>query len=193
VVFILADDLGWGDLGCYGSLHNNTPVLDKLARDGIRFTHGYATSATCSPTRIGLYTGRYPGRLSAGLEEPLGTRDAEHGIPSDHPTLPSLLRDAGYRTAIVGKWHCGWMPWFSPIKAGFETFYGNLDGAVDYFGHYDTAGLPDLWDGEEQVTEEGYYTDTVARHAAEYVRQAGTRAVLPAGGLHRSALALGRA
>lgn len=173
VVFILADDLGWGDLGCYGSLHNDTPVLDKLARDGIRFTHGYATSATCSPTRIGLYTGRYPGRLKAGLEEPLGTRDAEHGIPADHPTLPSLLRDAGYRTAMIGKWHCGWMPWFSPVKAGFETFYGNLDGAVDYFGHYDTAGEPDLWDGEQPVSEDGYYTDIVARHAADYVRQAG--------------------
>ncbi len=174
IVFILADDLGWGDLGCYGSLHNNTPVLDQLGRDGIRFTHGYATSATCSPTRISLYTGRYPGRLEAGLEEPLGTRDAEHGIPTDHPTLPSLLRDSGYRTAMFGKWHCGWLPWFSPVKAGFETFYGNLDGALDYFGHYDTAGLPDLWDGEQPVQEDGYYTEIVSRRAADYIRSAGS-------------------
>lgn len=144
IVFIFADDLGWGDLGVYGSLHNRTPAIDQLARDGVRFTHAYATSATCSPTRIGLYTGRYPGRLTAGLEEPLGTRDEHHGIPHDHPTLPSLLRDAGYRTAMFGKWHCGWLPWFSPVRAGFEVFFGNLGGAMDYFSHIDTAGRPDL-------------------------------------------------
>ncbi|CEI48035.1 N-acetylgalactosamine-6-sulfate sulfatase [Propionibacterium freudenreichii] len=173
IVFILADDLGWGDLGCFGSLHNRTPSLDALASQGLRFTHGYATSATCSPTRLGLYTGRYPGRLTAGLEEPLGTRDEHHGIPADHPTLPSLLVDVGYRTAMIGKWHCGWLPWFSPLKAGFQTFYGNLDGAVDYFGHFDTSGQPDLWDGEEPVTEQGYYTEIIGRHAAAYIREAG--------------------
>jgi Sulfatase len=91
IVFILGDDLGWGDLGVYGSLHHRTPRIDTLARDGVRFTHAYSTSATCSPTRLGLYTGRYPGRLVAGLEEPLRTRDEQHGIPHDHPTLPSLV------------------------------------------------------------------------------------------------------
>lgn len=173
IVFILGDDLGWADLGIYGSLHHKTPVLDRLARDGVRFTHAYSTSCTCSPTRLGLYTGRYPGRLTAGLEEPLRTRDEHHGIPHDHPTLPSLLRDSGYRTAMFGKWHCGWLPWFSPIKAGFEVFFGNLDGAMDYFSHIGTDGKPDLYEGEVAVEQLGYYTDMVADRSAQYIRDAG--------------------
>ena len=170
IVFIFADDLGWGDIGCFGSLHNETPVLDQLAADGLRLTHAYSTSSTCSPTRIGFYTGRYPGRIVAGTEEPLTTRDDQHGIPHDHPTLPSLLRDSGYRTAMFGKWHCGWLPWFSPIKSGFETFFGNLDGAMDYFSHIDTAGVHDLYEGETEVEEVGYYTQIVSRKSAQYIR-----------------------
>ncbi len=169
IVFIFADDLGWGDLGCFGSLHNATPHIDGIAADGLRLTHAYATSATCSPTRIGFYTGRYPGRLVAGLEEPLTTRDEHHGIPHQHPTLQSLLKNAGYRTGMFGKWHCGWLPWFSPIKSGFETFFGNLDGAMDYFSHIDTAGVHDLYEGEVEVEEVGYYTEIVAAKSAEYI------------------------
>lgn len=170
ILFILADDLGWGDLGSYGSLHNSTPHIDRLAAEGLRFTDAYAGSATCSPTRISLYTGRYPGRLAGGLQEPIGCRDEETGIPADHPTLPSLLKDAGYTTAMFGKWHCGYLPWFSPLRIGFETFFGNLDGAVDYFSHIDTAGQPDLWEGETPVEEVGYYTELVSRRASEYIR-----------------------
>jgi len=173
IVFIFADDLGWGDLGCYGSLHNNTPHLDRLASQGVRFSHAYAASATCSPTRIAFYTGRYPGRLIAGLEEPLTTRDEHHGIPHEHSTLPSLLRDSGYRTAMFGKWHCGWLPWFSPLRIGFDTFFGNLDGAMDYFSHIDTAGQHDLYEGETEVHEVGYYTELVSERAADFIRSQG--------------------
>lgn len=169
LIFILADDLGWMDLGCYGSPHIRTPVLDRLAAGGVRFTHAYAGSCWCSATRYALYTGRHPGRLPAGLEEPLRTRDAEHGIPHNHPTLPSLLVDGGYATAMFGKWHCGWLPWYSPIKAGFQTFYGNLDGAVDYFEHFGTLGEPDLYEGETPVEETGYYTWLISDHAAEWI------------------------
>jgi arylsulfatase A-like enzyme len=170
IVFILADDLGWGDLGCYGSLHNSTPTLDRLAAQGLRFTHGYSGSATCSPTRISLYTGRYPGRLEAGLQEPIVLRDERTGIPADHPTLPSLLRDGGYATAMFGKWHCGFLPWFSPLRIGFDTFFGNLDGAMDYFSHIDTAGLPDLYEGETPIEEYGYYTEMISHRASDYIR-----------------------
>ena len=170
IVFIFADDLGWGDLGCYGSLHHRTPVLDRLAADGVRLRHAYAASPTCSPTRIALYTGRYPGRLPAGLQEPLVQRDEHSGIPHQHPTLPSLLKDAGYDTAMYGKWHCGWLPWFSPLKAGFDVFFGNLDGALDYFSHIDTKGQPDLYEGETPVEQTGYYTEIVSARAADYIR-----------------------
>lgn len=171
IVFILADDLGWGDLGSYGSLHNSTPNIDRLARGGVRFTHGYSGSATCSPTRISLYTGRYPGRLFAGLQEPIVFRDDRTGIPAGHPTLPSLIKEAGYDTAMFGKWHVGYLPWFSPLRIGFDVFFGNLDGAMDYFSHIDTAGKPDLWEGETLTEQVGYYTEMVSERASEYIRE----------------------
>lgn len=169
LIFILADDMGWGDLGCYGSLHIRTPNLDRLAAGGVRFTHAYAASPWCSPTRVALYTGRNPGRLRVGLEEPLTTREDWNGIPHDHPTLPSILRESGYRTAMFGKWHCGWLPWFSPLKIGFETFFGNLDGAMDYFTHIDTLGKKDLYEGETPVGMDGYYTDLITDRSVDYI------------------------
>jgi arylsulfatase A-like enzyme len=169
MVFILADDLGWADLGCFGSDAISTPNLDRLAAEGIRFTHAYAGSPWCSPTRISLYTGRHPGRIPAGLEEPLRTRKEENGIPASHPTLPSLLAGAGYETAMIGKWHCGWLPWHHPLRIGFQSFFGNLDGAMDYFEHIDTLGQHDLWEGETPVEMTGYYTDIVSERAAEFV------------------------
>ncbi|MER6758509.1 sulfatase-like hydrolase/transferase [Micromonospora echinofusca] len=169
ILFILADDLGWADLGCYGSSAIRTPNLDRLAREGIRFRHGYACSPWCSSTRIGLYTGRYPTRLPAGLEEPLTTHTEHNGIPADHPTLSSLLLATGYQTAMFGKWHCGWLPWYSPLRIGFQTFYGNFDGAIDYFEHINTIGEADLYEGETSVEEAGYYTSLISDRAAELV------------------------
>lgn len=169
IVFILADDLGWGDVGCYGSLHNSTPAIDRIAAGGLRFTHGYSGSATCSPTRISLYTGRYPGRLPVGLQEPIVLRDDKTGIPEEHPTLPSLLKTGGYKTAMFGKWHCGFLPWFSPLRIGFDEFFGNLDGAMDYFSHIDTRGKPDLYEGETPVEEIGYYTEMISERATNYI------------------------
>jgi arylsulfatase A-like enzyme len=169
IVFILADDLGWADLGCYGSEAIRTPNLDRLAAGGIRFTHGYSGSPWCSLTRLSLYTGRHPGRLEAGIEEPLRTRRDGNGIPADHPTLPSLLKQAGYDTAMFGKWHCGWLPWYSPLKIGFDTFFGNLDGAMDYFEHIGTLGEPDLYEGETPVEMTGYYTDIISAKTVEYL------------------------
>lgn len=171
VVVILADDLGAGDLGCYGSLNIRTPHLDHLAREGLRFTDGYSTAPTCSPTRIALYTGRYPHRLPVGMEEPLVSRNELMGIPHEHPTLPRYLRDNGYKTAMFGKWHCGWLPWFSPIKIGFETFFGNLDGAMDYFSHIDSAGLPDLYEGEVLVEEVGYYSHLITERSIDFIEE----------------------
>lgn len=169
ILFILADDLGWADLGCYGCTEIRTPHLDRLAAAGLLFRHGYACSPWCSSTRIGLYTGRYPTRLPAGLEEPLTTRAQGNGIPADQPTLSSLLLAAGYETAMFGKWHCGWLPWYSPLRIGFQRFYGNFDGAIDYFEHLNTTGEADLYEGETPVAEAGYYTSLISDRAAEFV------------------------
>ncbi len=175
LLFILADDLGWSDLGCFGSPTIATPNLDRLAADGVRFTHAYAGSSWCSPTRFSLYTGRNPGRLAAGLEEPLRTRAEGKGIPADQPTLPSLLQEAGYDTAMFGKWHCGWLPWYSPLRIGFQTFFGNLDGALDYFEHIGTLGEADLFEGETPVEMTGYYTDLISERAARWIEQPRTQ------------------
>lgn len=169
IVFILADDLGWADLGCYGNPEIETPNIDRLAAEGVRFTHAYAGSPWCSATRIALYTGQFPGRFIAGNEEPLRSHTEHNGIPHGHPTLPSLLLEVGYETAMFGKWHCGWLPWYSPLRIGFETFFGNFDGALDYFEHLNTIGQHDLWEGETTVEETGYYTWMIADRTSEWI------------------------
>lgn len=171
VLFILGDDLGWGDLGCYGSPTIHTPNLDALAARGIRFTDGYSAAAVCSPTRLGLYTGRYPGRLRGGLEEPITAVDERFGIPPSHPTLASLLRSVGYTTALYGKWHCGFLPWYSPIKSGWQEFFGNLSGGLDYYSKINTLGRYDLYEGEVEVESLDYYTDTLTERTVEFLHR----------------------
>jgi arylsulfatase A-like enzyme len=172
IVFILADDLGWADLSVYGQTDYRTPHLDRLAADGVRFTQAYANSAVCSATRFALMTGRYQYRLRGGLEEPIAGRDHDLGLPPNHPTLPSLLRDAGYDTALVGKWHLGRPPTFGPQKSGYQRFFGNHGGAIDYFTHKPAVGeqVPrDLWEGDQPVKREGYYTRILADEASAYI------------------------
>ncbi|MFB0611269.1 sulfatase family protein [Aurantiacibacter poecillastricola] len=165
-LFIMADDLGYADLSCYGRREYQTPVLDGLAAQGLKFNHGYANSAVCSATRVGLITGRYQYRVRVGLEEPLGNR--ELGLEPSHPTLPSLLKGAGYHTGLVGKWHLGWLPDFGPQLSGYDEFWGIRGGGVDYFTHK-VNGQPDLWDGDVQIEEVGYMTDMMADRAIEYL------------------------
>jgi len=174
IVFILADDLGWADLSVYGQTHYQTPNLDALAAGGVRFTQAYANSAVCSATRFGLITGRYQYRLRGGLEEPLVRTAHLHGLPADHPTLPSLLRDAGYETALIGKWHLGNLPHYGPLKSGYNRFFGNYGGAIDYFTHKPGVGAAvprDLYEGEVPVERVGYYTQLLADEASSWIGQ----------------------
>ena len=164
VLFIMADDLGYADLSCYGRRDYETPVLDRLAAQGMMFTHAYANSAVCTATRVGLITGRYQYRLPVGLHEPLGPGDV--GLPSEHPTVASLMRQAGYTTTLIGKWHLGSLPSYGPLKSGYDEFWGLYGGGVDYFRH-GFAGRSDLWDGETRVEETGYVTDLLAERAIE--------------------------
>lgn len=171
IIFILADDLGYGDLSVYGQTDFQTPALDRLAQQGLRFTQAYANSAVCSATRFGLITGRYQYRLRGGLEEPLGASDAI-GLPPEHPTLPSLLKKNGYTTALFGKWHLGRLPKFSPLISGYDQFFGNYGGAIDYFTHKAGVGedaKEDLYEGEVPVHQVGYYTDLIADRAVDYL------------------------
>jgi arylsulfatase A-like enzyme len=168
---ILADDLGWGDLSCYGAPSIRTPNLDKLAASGMRFTNGYSASAICSPTRFGLYTGRYPGRLAGGLQEPIRGPKERDGIPLDHPTLATLLKGQGYQTSLIGKWHCGFLPWFSPTRLGWDEFFGNFAGGVDYFSKLNGTGDYDLYEGEVQFQDLRYYTDILMERAGAFLQR----------------------
>lgn len=166
-LFILGDDLGWADLSSYGAPHIRTPHLDRLAAQGVRFTQAYAGSATCSPTRFSLYTGRYPGRTEGGLAEPIG--DRAQGLDPNHPTLASLLKRAGYATALIGKWHCGWLPDHSPTKSGWDEFFGNFGGALEYFSKLGQLGDYDLYEGDATYKDLRYYTTVLTERAVEYV------------------------
>lgn len=173
-VFILADDLGYADLGCYGGRSGCSPVLDRMAAEGLRFIDGYANSSVCSPTRFALATGRWQHRLRGGADEPIASRargSAQLGLPPEHPTLASLLRDAGYATALVGKWHLGFPPAFGPLKSGYEEFFGPMSGGVDYFTHRDSSGQLDLYDGENAVERIGYLTDLITDRAVSYLER----------------------
>jgi len=179
VIWIVADDLGYADLGRYGgrdaSFGRVSPVLDALAAGGLRFTQGYSNSPVCSPTRFALMTGRYQYRLRGAAEEPIRSADRGRpglGLPPSHPTLPSLLGAAGWRTALVGKWHLGFPPHFGPLKSGYQEFFGALAGGLDYFTHCDSRGAPDLWVGEQAHHEEGYLTDLITERAIGVVERA---------------------
>jgi arylsulfatase A-like enzyme len=178
-IFIVADDLGYADLGCYGgrdaAFGPVSPELDRLAAGGIRFTQGYSNSPVCSPTRFGMITGRYQYRLRGAAEEPIRSADRAKphiGLPPSHPTLPSLLKAAGYRTALVGKWHLGHPPAFGPLKSGYDEYFGPMAGGVDYFTHCDSRGQHDLWEGETLAPTDGYLTDLLSRRAVDVVERA---------------------
>ncbi len=169
LLVILGDDLGWADLSAYGAPTIRTPHLDRLAASGIRFTDSYSASSVCSPTRFGLYTGRYPGRLAGGLKEPIAAPSEIDGIPLDHPTLGTLVKGQGYETALIGKWHCGFLPWFSPTRLGWDEFFGNFSGGLDYFSKFSHNGLYDLYEDEVEYEDVRYYTDIVTERAVEFV------------------------
>ncbi len=171
-IFILADDLGYADLGCYGGRAPVSPNIDRMAAQGLRFTRGYANSAVCSPTRFALATGRYQYRIRGAAEEPIGSAmrgDKVIGLPPDHPTLPSTLREAGYRTALVGKWHLGFPPHFGPLLSGYDEHFGPVAGGVDYFTHQDSVGTHDLFENGTEVHRDGYLTDLLSHRAVDFV------------------------
>ena len=167
IVFILADDLGYGDLGCYGCEDVQTPNLDRLATEGVRFTDYYANGAVCTPTRAAFMTGRYQQWL--GLEDAVTYQEMGRGLPEDGQTVADALRGAGYATGLVGKWHLGYDFERRPLQQGFDSFFGFLGGNHHYFQHMDRIDVPDLWLGNESVEREGYTTDLLTAEALAFL------------------------
>jgi arylsulfatase A-like enzyme len=170
IVFLLADDLGWGDVGWHGS-EIKTPNLDKLAASGAKLERFYV-QPVCSPTRAALMTGRYPMRygLQVGVVRPW----AQYGLPLEERTLAQALKDAGYETAICGKWHLGhFQRAYLPTQRGFDHQYGHYNGALDYFTHQRDGGL-DWHRDDKALREEGYTTKLIAQEAVRRIRERDT-------------------
>jgi arylsulfatase A-like enzyme len=170
VILIMADDLGYGDIGCYGSKQNPTPNLDALAKQGMRFTDYHSNGAVCSPTRAALMTGRYQQRAGiGGVVTAKSHRDK--GMAVEETTIADLLSANGYATAIFGKWHLGYDPRFNPVRQGFGEFIGFVSGNVDYFSHIDQEQHEDWWHGDRLKPEEGYVTRLITRHGLRFIEE----------------------
>jgi arylsulfatase A-like enzyme len=165
IVYIMADDMGYADLSCYGRREYKTTNIDSIGASGVRLLQAYANSAVCSATRTALITGRYQYRLRVGLEEPLG--GGMLGLPPEHPTLPSLLKKAGYSTTLIGKWHLGSLPNFGPLKSGYDHFWGFRGGGLDYFTH--TFGGDQLWEDDVKIEQVGYLTSLMGDRAVRTI------------------------
>jgi arylsulfatase A-like enzyme len=171
VVLIVTDDVGYGDFGSYGAPDVRTPNVDSLARDGVRLTDFYANGSTCSPTRAGLISGRYQQRYT--IETPLpgpGPR-GERGLTATGRSLPQLLKNNGYATALIGKWHLGYAPAQSPNAHGFDYFFGFKSGFIDYYMHTGGNGEADLFENETAVTRDGYMTDLITAGTVSFIER----------------------
>ena len=173
IVFILADDLGWGDLSCYGRPDFKTPWIDLLAAQGVRLTDCYSGSATCSPTRISLFTGRYPARHPAGLAEPLlhWIHGDSIGLEPEFPALPRLLGQAGYATGLFGKWHCGEPPKFGPLLSGFDEYFGLKTTGAAYFSYRGEDGRYLAMEGGEIAPKAGYLTHVLTDRGCDFIER----------------------
>lgn len=187
IVFILADDLGYGDLPCYGRDDLSTPAIDRLAREGVRFTQAYSNGPECTPTRAAFMTGRYQQRIG-GLECAIGTGDVgryddamrlavtgELGLPVEEVSIVRLLQNAGYDTALFGKWHLGYAAKFAPPRHGFNVSRYCLGGGMDYFYYTDNLGIYNLYENGEPLRAKGYFTDLIGDWAESYLASVGER------------------
>jgi len=189
IVFLLADDLGWADLGCFGARDIRTPNIDRLARDGVRFTQFYSNGPECSPTRTALMTGRYQQRVG-GLECAIGTGNvgryddaarlaAQHdlGLPVSETSIAMLLKRAGYATAIFGKWHLGYEEKFAPNHHGFDQALYCAGGGMDYFHHVEDPPeyTPVLRLNGKPIQRAGYFTDMIADESVRWLGEQATR------------------
>ena len=173
MVVIMADDLGYGDLSCYGNEKFKTPHLDALAAGGMRFTDFHSSGCVCSPTRAGLLTGRYQQRAGIPGVINANPKMAVHhtGLYPSEVTFAECLKEAGYTCAIFGKWHLGYHKKFNPMHHGFDRFRGFVSGNIDYISHYDRTGAYDWWKGLEHVREEGYSTHLITSHAVKFIKE----------------------
>lgn len=172
-VIIVADDMGYGDISVYGNDYIKTPNIDKMASDGMIFTDFHSNGAVSSPTRCALLTGRYQQR--AGLENvllvPKNGENMNVGLQPGEVTFAKVLGDNGYKTALIGKWHLGYLEKYNPLNFGFQKFVGFKSGNVDYQSHRNRYGDVDWWDGLEMNNMPGYTTTLLTDLSEEYIKE----------------------
>ena len=172
IIVIMTDDMGYGDAGCYGGTNFPTPHIDRLAREGLRFTDFHSSCPVCSPTRAGLLTGRYQQRAGVpGVIYAPFNRNRHHGLQLSEVTFAEALKDRGYATGAFGKWHLGYEEQYNPTHQGFDRYVGYVSGNVDFHTHVDGAGVFDWWHGNKRDRETGYTTHLITRHATEFIRE----------------------
>ena len=171
IILIMADDLGYGDIGCCGSTKISTPNIDALAEGGMKFTDYHSNCPVCSPTRAALLTGRYQQR--AGIEGVIYAKGPtrQTGLALEETMFAEVLKTRGYATGIFGKWHLGYNVQFNPARQGFDEFRGYVSGNVDYHSHIDGAGFDDWWKNLEKVPEDGYCTDLITKHGIDFIER----------------------
>ena len=172
IILFLIDDLGYGDLGCYGNSMVSTPNIDRLATEGIRFTDFHSNGPMCTPTRAALLTGLYQNRFGEKFEGPLSGKTQYHeGLPQEAVTMPEMLKKAGYVTGMFGKWHLGYQEPYLPTNQGFDEFVGLAAGDGDHHSHIDRWGREDWWNGNQKHTEEGYGVDLITQHSKSFIER----------------------
>ena len=167
VVLIMSDDMGYGDLSSYGATDIKTPNIDAIGKAGVRLTDFYANGVLCSPTRAGLISGRWQQRYF--IETALGG-SGSRGLKVTGKSMPQTLKNHGYATGLIGKWHLGGTPEVSPMAHGFEYFFGHLSGAIDYY-HHTSGGQGDLWENDKRITQEGYMTDLITDRSLAFIER----------------------
>ena len=171
-ILIVADDLGYGDIGCYGHKNNKTPHLDAMAAQGMTFTDFHSNGPMCSPTRAALLTGQYQHRFGRIFESALSAKaHADTGLPLDEVTIPEALKKAGYTTGMFGKWHLGYKPPYMPTQHGFDEFRGLLTGDGDHHSHISRSGTEDWWHNETIEMEDGYSVDLITKHSIDFIER----------------------
>ena len=171
IIYIMIDDLGYGDVGCYGSELNRTPHIDRLADKGMLFTDYHTNGPMCTPTRASLMTGKYQHRFGEKFEGPLsGKTQYDEGLPLEATTIAEALGGAGYVTGMYGKWHLGYKPPYLPPDQGFDEFIGLGSGDGDHHTHIDRSGRKDWWNNNKLRMEEGYSTDLITDHSVDFIQ-----------------------
>jgi len=171
IVFIMIDDLGYGDVECFGSQYNQTPNIDRLAANGLKFSDFHSNGPMCTPTRAAFMTGMYQHRLGSKFEGALsGISHHNSGMPLEAITIAEVMKEAGYATGMYGKWHLGYLPPYLPNNQGFDDFRGLGSGDGDHHTHVDRWGREDWWHNDVLDLENGYSVNLITNNSIQFIR-----------------------